>query len=74
MSVRISESKLHVFNPATREDIASISKTSIPELQTILHKSKDVADWYNFSSFYLRKKLMKKYTIMLVFIVFVMKH
>ena len=61
MSVRISESTLNVFNPATQEDISSIPMTSIPELQSILQSTKVAADRYNFSSFFLRQKLMKKF-------------
>ena len=61
MSVRISKSILQVFNPATGEDISSIPMTSISEFQTILKKSKDAADWYNFSSFFHRQKLMKNF-------------
>ena len=61
MSVRISESTLNVFNPATKEDISSIPMTSIPELQSILQSTKEAADRYNFSSFFLRQKLMKKF-------------
>ncbi|SVD96821.1 uncharacterized protein METZ01_LOCUS449675, partial [marine metagenome] len=61
MSVRISESTLQIFNPATGEDISSISITPISELKTILQNAKNEADWYNFSSFYHRQKLMKKF-------------
>ena len=61
MSVQISESILKVFNPATGEDISSISMTSMPELLSILHNAKNTADWYNVSSFFHRQKLMKKF-------------
>ena len=61
MSVRISESTLQVFNPATREDISSIPMTTVLELQTILQNTKSAASYYNFSSFSQRQKLMKKF-------------
>ena len=59
MSVRISQSTLNVFNPATGEDISSIPMTTIPNLQTILKNAQDAADRYNFSTFYYRQKLIK---------------
>ena len=61
MSVRITESTLNVFNPATGEDISSIPMTDIPQLQSILQSVKDAADRYNFSSFYRRQKLVRKF-------------
>jgi len=61
MSVRISESTLQIFNPATGEDISSISMTPISELKTILQNATNEAEWYNFSSFFHRQKLMKKF-------------
>ena len=61
MSVRITESTLNVFNPATGEDISSIPMTSIPQLHSILKSAKDAADRYNFSNFYHRQKLVKKF-------------
>ena len=61
MSVRITESTLNVFSPATGEDISSIPMTDIPQLQSILQSVKDAADRYNFSSFYRRQKLVRKF-------------
>ena len=61
MSVRISESTLNIFNPATGEDISSIPMTTIPELQSILLSARNAADRYNYSSFYYRQKLIKKF-------------
>jgi len=61
MSVRILESTLQVFNPATKEDISSISMTSSSELHAILQNAKKSADSYNFSSFFLRRELMNKF-------------
>jgi len=61
MSVRISESTLHIFNPATKENISSIHITSESELQTILNNAKEAASNYNYSSFFYRQKLMKKF-------------
>ena len=61
MSVRISESTLHLFNPSTGEDISSISMTTIPELQQILQSAKDSADGYYVSSFFQRQKLIKQF-------------
>ena len=52
MSVRISESTLHIFNPATKENISSIPITTELELQTILNNARDAASHYNFSSFF----------------------
>ncbi len=61
MSVRITESTLNVFNPTTGEDISSIPMTDIPQLRSILQSAKDAADRYNFSSFYRRQKLVRKF-------------
>ncbi len=61
MSVRITESTLNVFNPSTGENISSIPMTDIPQLQSILQSAKDAADRYNFSSFYRRQKLVRKF-------------
>ena len=61
MSVRISESILQVFNPATGEDISSIPMTTIKKLKSILQKANSAAEEYNFSSFYVRQKLMKQF-------------
>ena len=60
MSFRISESTLHIFNPATKENISSIPITSELELQTILNNAKEAASNYNYSDFFYRQKLMKK--------------
>ena len=61
MSVRISDSTLKIFNPATGEDISSISITTSPQLQTILQSAKDAAETYNFSNLFHRQKLIKNF-------------
>ena len=58
MSSRISHNTLEVFNPATGEDITSLTISSLSELDSILHIAKKAAGNYNFSSFYRRQKLM----------------
>ena len=61
MSVRISESTLHIFNPATGDDISTIPMTSISELNAIFKSIKQAAEKYNVSSFFYRQNLMKKF-------------
>ena len=61
MSVRISNNTLDVFNPATGEDLTSISISSLSELDSILNTANKTAESYNFSSFYRRQKLMAQF-------------
>jgi len=60
MSVRISNNTMEVFNPATSEGIQQIPMTSLKELQNILESLKRGAESYNYSSFFLRQKLMNQ--------------
>ena len=61
MSVRITDSKLNVFNPSTGCDITSIPMTTKTELRHILLRARDIADQYNHVSFAQRKKLMLQF-------------
>ena len=61
MSVRISNNTLNVFNPATGEDLISLPLSSLSELDSILNTANKTAESYNFSSFYLRQKLMTQF-------------
>ena len=61
MSVRISNTTLDVFNPATGEDLLSLPISSLSELDSILNTANKTAESYNFSSFYHRQKLMTQF-------------
>ena len=60
MSVRIENQNLHVFNPATGEDIQSITITSLKEMDDILNIAKTKAEEFNFSSISHRHRLITK--------------
>ena len=61
MSVRISGSKLNVYNPSSGKEMISISITSKQELQEILVKANQAANHYKYASFSHRKKMIRKF-------------
>jgi len=56
MSVRIENNILHIFNPATGEDIDSIESTSPDKVNEIIDTASEIAKTYNRSSFFERTK------------------
>ena len=62
MSVRISDNTLEVFNPATGEELSSLTITSHSDLDSIIIKSKEAAESYNYSSFFKRQQLMTQFS------------
>ena len=56
MSVRVEKNMLHIFNPATGEDIDSIESTSPDQINSILNTASLKSKEYNQASFYERTK------------------
>ena len=61
MSVRMANNIMEVLSPATGQELARIPITSIDELESCLNIAREGADKYNFSTFYYRQNLMKKF-------------
>ena len=61
MSVKIKDSKLNIYNPATNEKLDSVQITSTEEFISILDDAKEAANKYNYSSFFLRINLISQF-------------
>ena len=56
MSVRIEKNILHIFNPATGENVGSIESTPPDKVNEIINIASEIARTYNQSSFFERTK------------------
>ena len=61
MSSRIKKDTIEVYNPSTGEELGTIKKNSLSDLNSIFIKSQNAAKKYNYSNLYFRKKIITRF-------------